>query len=634
MKKLLSFILFSTLFLNVQCQDLPSCVFDREVLKECLVPYENFKPVPQAKDSFWQNTLPQSMVRDYIQLGYGYKGKSWNPIPESVFGEFRANGNRANYERLSFGLRKQMVCLVMAEIMEHKGILMEDIIKGLDYFKKEIWWGVSAHYPQNKPDPNNQVVDLFNAETANMLAWTIYMLHDELEGIKPGICEIIKKEIDRRFLLPARTIDYRWKNITGNHNPWICANWLSCVLLCETEREQQIKDINQILTSLEFFIAGYPLDGGCDEGVHYWDRAAASLYECVRLIELATSGMLTLKDNPKFKAMGSFVYKSYICDNNYVNFADTPSNTNVHVNILFPFGHYICDSLMTGYAAMLAKESDFNQKPTRLFLHSGNYPTLSRELLFLKDYSIFEDCEPAEPVIRDTWLPNLQFYTARSFDNSTDGLFIAAKGGHNAENHNHNDVGTFIIYDGKHPLFIDLGFATYTAQTFSNKRYELMNNRSAYHNVPLINGYEQHDGKDFCANNVEYRQDDSNVIFSLNLDRAYPKDAEIIKWKRTIKMKRGKRIEITEDYALYQYKGPTEINLIVYGVPEINKKGRVSITDDKIEHFISFNSKQLTPVFEKLNTDDIGAWRDKTIYRIILKVNGNKKNGKIKYTIQ
>ena len=474
MKKLLSFILFSTLFLSVQCQDLPSCVFDREVLKECLVPYENFKPVPQAKDSFWQNTLPQSMLRDYIQLGYGYKGKSWNPIPESVFGEFRANGNRANYERLSFGLRKQMVCLAMAEIMEHKGILMEDIIKGLDYFKKEIWWGVSAHYPQNKPDPNNQVVDLFNAETANMLAWTIYMLHDELEGIKPGICEIIKKEIDRRLLLPARTIDYRWKNITGNHNPWICTNWLSCVLLCETEREQQIKDINQILTSLEFFIAGYPLDGGCDEGVHYWDRAASSLYECVRLIELATSGMLTLKDNPKFKAMGEFVYKTYICKNNYVNFADAPSNTNVHVNILFPFGRYICDSLMTGYAAMLAKESNFNQKPSRLFLHSGNFPTLSRELLFLKDYSIFEDCKPAEPIIRGTWLPDLQVFTARYFEKSTDGLFVAAKGGHNAENHNHNDVGSFITYSAITPIIIDLGFATYTSKTFGNKRYELM----------------------------------------------------------------------------------------------------------------------------------------------------------------
>ena len=49
------------------------------------------------------------------------------------------------------------------------------------------------------------------------------------------------------------------------------------------------------------------------------------------------------------------------------------------------------------------------------------------------------------------------------------GFFFGAKGGFNAESHNHNDVGSCVMYfDGK-PCLIDLGREEYTAKTFSSK---------------------------------------------------------------------------------------------------------------------------------------------------------------------
>lgn len=43
----------------------------------------------------------------------------------------------------------------------------------------------------------------------------------------------------------------------------------------------------------------------------------------------------------------------------------------------------------------------------------------------------------------------------------------------NLERHNHNDIGQFIVYaDGK-PVIIDVGVETYTAKTFSERRYEI-----------------------------------------------------------------------------------------------------------------------------------------------------------------
>src|SRR5690606_39665769 len=51
--------------------------------------------------------------------------------------------------------------------------------------------------------------------------------------------------------------------------------------------------------------------------------------------------------------------------------------------------------------------------------------------------------------------------------------FFAAKGGYNNESHNHNDIGSFILYKEGKPLFIDAGVGTYTKKTFSNERYDI-----------------------------------------------------------------------------------------------------------------------------------------------------------------
>ena len=75
---------------------------------------------------------------------------------------------------------------------------------------------------------------------------------------------------------------------------------------------------------------------------------------------------------------------------------------------------------------------------------------------------------------------------ARSKDGSAEGLYLAAQGGHNAESHNHNDVGNFIVYADGQPAIIDVGVETYTAKTFSSQRYEIWTMQSAYHNLPSI----------------------------------------------------------------------------------------------------------------------------------------------------
>ena len=142
----------------------------------------------------------------------------------------------------------------------------------------------------------------------------------------------------------------------------------------------------------------------------------------------------------------------------------------------------------------------------------------------------------------DVWLPSVQVMIAREYPRYDCGLTLAAKGGHNNESHNHNDVGSFVVFDNGQPVFIDVGSGTYTAKTFSSERYTLWNVRSLYHNLPFFGEAEQHNGAQFAARAVSCTTDGKKSVLSMDIAGAYPNGAE--KWEREISLDREKA-EIT-----------------------------------------------------------------------------------------
>ena len=95
---------------------------------------------------------------------------------------------------------------------------------------------------------------------------------------------------------------------------------------------------------------------------------------------------------------------------------------------------------------------------------------------------------------------------------------FAAKGGHNDEPHNHNDVGSFIFYKKGVMFLLDTGAGEYTRDYFGDKRYAIFCNRSEGHNLPIIAGQGQKAGKEFAAGNCVI---ESNGSMSLDLAPAY-----------------------------------------------------------------------------------------------------------------
>lgn len=584
-----------------------------------------------AQAATLRDSIPQVMLDSYIHYGEQYLGKPWNALPTTVFSRFKKDGNRTEYEGINFERRRQFAALVMAEIAEGKNRFMPDIINGFNVMMEETWWGIPAHYGSPVPMHDVQTVDLFNAETAGLMAWAGKELKPQLDRFSPNICKRLQGEIERRILRPVLAEKYWWKTAGMNWNPWICSNWLTCVMLYEKDEARKTQAINQIKGCIRAFINAYPDDGGCDEGTGYWDRAAASLFECMHWLQEAG---IHIDDEevlmPKIARMGSYIYKMYIGNDYCVNFADAHENKSVvQLNVLYPFALYLNDREMREFAAYMAKQKDFWNNPAALYDKSGNFPTLGRELMLLRAVSSLRNETVRQP-LTESWLPDLQIMTARSHPSADDakGLYLAMKGGHNDESHNHNDVGSFIVYADGNPLFIDPGVGEYTSQTFSKNRYDIWTMQSQYHNLPQINGTDQHDGKQFAAKVIAKNK----RSLTLNIAGAYPKEAKVKSWLRTATLK-GDAIQVTDKYELTALDSPTRLMLMTTLKPDASQKGIVKVGAHSL-HFPAAKAEATVEVVDISGDPVLTHMWGGNLYRIILTMKKEALSNSISVSIK
>lgn len=561
--------------------------YSASALDHLLIPIGEWKPYPSVSDPDGFSHIDARVRQAYIHAGERYLHASWPALPATVFLEFVRTGNRTDYETLSFQRRKQLADLVLAEAFERKGRFIDQIINGIWAISEESFWGVPAHmFLQQKggglPDPEEPVVDLFAAETAQELAWTYYLLKPELDKVTPVIAERIRDEATRRILIPYLKHDnwsylgMEWKKHpsasrrVNNWNPWINSNVLVTALLLAPDATLRDKVVYKTMESVDNFVIPYPADGGSDEGPEYWGRAAGSLLDYLETLKNATGGKIDRTGVPLLRNMGDYIWKTYIAGPYYYNYGDADALYKPDPALLYRFGRDTRDSVLMRFAAFQAKAQGFGDS-----LLDEPFGVLNRTLASLVCLDGLKTISPAEALPADVWLPDLQIMAAREQEGSREELYLAVKGGNNGESHNHNDVGSFIVYDDGKPVFIDAGAQTYTAQTFGPDRYKLWNNQSSYHNLPEINGYMQKDGARYQAEAVSYKHDRKSAALTLDIAHAYPDEAGIKSWKRTVSLERGRGIRIEENYVLNRFLASPVFNFLTPLLPDTRTGGVV-----------------------------------------------------------
>jgi Heparinase II/III-like protein len=620
--------------------------FQEKDITSSLLPRAKWHPFPAIDEREKWNAVPKGLRQACIQNAERYLKTGWEPLPATLFLEFVRTGNRSHYEHELFARRQKLAALVLGEAFENRGRFLDDIVNGIWAICEESYWGVPAHLAMQRkgaglPDVTEPTVDLFAAETGSLLSWTLYLFEDKLKTVSPLLDERVYVEADRRVLTPNLMRDDFWwmgfgpRERVNNWNPWINSNWLSTALILERNPERRRKAVYKIMRSLDNFLKFYPEDGGCDEGPSYWDRAGASLFDCLELLKSATNGRIDLYREPLVRRIGQYIYKVHINDDYFINFADASAKNEPEAGLVYRFGKRIDDLVMTGFGAFLEHQQKY-----------GIEGILKNESLLrmLPDLFIIDELQattPVEPLLGEFWLPDLQVMGARSTPGSSSGFYVAALGGHNDESHNHNDVGNFIVYANGKPVLIDVGVESYTAKTFSPKRYEIWTMQSAYHNLPTINGVMQKEGREFRATDVRFEATQHAVTFSLDISHAYPAQAKVEKWLRTLTLWRDQpRVELDEQYSLKEFEEPTTLNLMSPLVVDTSIPGKVQLADTKETPpqllVLTFEREKFNVLAETIPITDAHlrpVWGDR-IARIVFRLSGQALHGHYKICLE
>ena len=349
------------------------------------------------------------------------------------------------------------------------------------------------------------------------------MLGEELDAVSPELGKRITAELRKRILYPFMTRDEYWwmgflRKDLNNWTPWILSNVMVCVLTEPMPRRDRAALLERACGMLDRWLDTVPEDGGCDEGAGYWNMAGGALLDCLELMEEATVGRMHLWHEPKIRNILSFPLKAEIGNGWFLNFADCDARPFLSGERIQTAGE------KTGNQALTAMGARYRQSPCQELSDVPHFIRLIRMLFHPAP------AEGKAEVPGDEWLPELQVRVVRR-----GGLTLCCKGGDNGENHNHNDVGSFMLYVDGEPEIVDAGNMVYTAQTFSERRYELWNTRSAWHNVPRIGGKEQRAGKEYRAGNVRPLPDG----MELEMTEAYDPGAGLLLCRR--------RMALTED---------------------------------------------------------------------------------------
>ena len=635
--------------------NLLSATYSETFLSGKLIAPGAWHPYPNWSERDAWDAVPGDIRTAIVARAEADQKAGWKALLATTFLEFNRNRNRSHYEADSFGRRAKLQHLVLAECLEGKGRFVDDIVNGIWLVCEETFWGAPAHLAAQKagvglPDVTEPIIELFSAETAQMLAWTSYLLGPQLDQVSPLVNRRIKVETERRMLQPARQRDdFSWMGLSehgqehrlNNWNPWINSNLLITNLILENDEKLRLEATGRIMRSVDAYLNDYWPDAAEEEGPGYYSRSVLSLFEVLWTMESATGNATSIFANPFLDAMGRFILNVHVAGDDYVAYGDAHRRAAPSGDVLYRLGKAVHDEQLAAFGAFYAAKTGWNAEGPGLE-HALNeeITSLSRSIPAVLEANEIRSAPRQDVLVRDAWYPDFGLMTARERAGSSDGMYVAVLASNNGRSHSHNDTGNFVIYLDGQPVTIDVGVEAYTAKTFSKDRYSLWTMQSAYHNLPTVGGVMEHNGVEYEATDRKYHTSDKEAAVSFDIASAYPKEAGIRKWIRTVTLDRvGHRVVIEEDFELEQ---PEPITLsimtprVVMGLvggsavmpPTQGSSGRVCA--------FTFDPAQLEAKTETIPLADAGlreSWGDR-IYRILLDTRAPLQSGKLSYVFK
>lgn len=452
-------------------------------------------------------------------------------LPEELYKEYYRNGNRSNYQREYGRLTRRITTFALAEALENKGRFVEALDATLLEFCALRSWVLPAHDRDAEIYDGKTIYSDLGSTLAGAEAAIAVNLHRD--KLKPETVATTISEIEKRLLAPyesavlTKPYNRMWWIRTENNWSAVChAGTVAAALNVVESKERRAFFVAAAdYFSETKFMKGFTNDGYCSEGLGYWNYGFGNYLLLGATVRNATGGKLDLFRFPKIRAILDYAPTIEITDGQFIAFADCSLSARpspIYVGYL---------SRLKGYGYVEAEKRGLDANFALGDLLQTTSFGFDKDVVFpKKDASddVNANADNALPIRTD--FPDAGVLICRPSPNATGKYFaIGLKAGHNAELHNHNDVGSYSLILGEKgakpgtSAFIvrDPGGETYTARTFSSRRYEGQLLNSFGHPVPRIAGTLQKSGRDAQGKVVK---EFSNEVdrYEIDLTSAYP----------------------------------------------------------------------------------------------------------------
>lgn len=280
-------------------------------------------------------------------------------------------------------------------------------------------------------------------------------------------------------------------NTTNNWNAVCLAGVTGTALALIDDRAERAFFVAAAEEYSKNFLRGFAKDGYCTEGVGYWNYGFGNYVNLAETVRQATRGGVRLMDRADARLPAKFGARIEIAGGVYPAFADCDVEARPSSRLMW----YVSRRLGLGLGRW--ETHDPVSAGGALFeamLYS--FPNSASEAPLVEKGREEEEEEEGKSLDARTFFDDAGILVCRPGEFEPCRLAVALKGGHNAEHHNHNDVGNYIAVVGSEAVLLDAGGEVYTSRTFSGKRYESKILNSWGHAVPVVGGELQRTGRD------------------------------------------------------------------------------------------------------------------------------------------
>ena len=435
------------------------------------------------------------------------------PQPDDLYLEYSRTGNRTRWQAVAGRRRGRLAPLALAECLENKGRFLPALNAIIEALCTERTWTLPAHDGALKNFHGTaRDIDLGSSALAWDLAETDALLGDVLA---PETRRRLQDNVRLRVLTPFRdevegkkTADW-WLTGTNNWNAVCLAGVIGAALAESPTREERALYAAAGEKYIHSFLSGFTADGYCSEGLGYWDYGFGRFTLLAETLDRATGGGLDLLALPQAQAPARFPARIQIIGGVSPAFADCAVDARPQASVMRLLNARLGLGLMQ---------------------YAGPEPGLVTGALAETLVYNFPRTRPAKgaagasltaPRLRD-WFDRAGILVARPAPGTACRLGVALKGGNNAENHNHDDVGSYVVVAGDQPVLLDPGGETYTARTFSAHRYDSKLLNSWGHSVPLVAGKLQREGAEAHGQVLRTEFLPTRDTLEMDIASAYP----------------------------------------------------------------------------------------------------------------